>query len=270
MQPAAAATAALWAGLTGRSHGDEDAAGRPFVFLHGLTFDHRMWEPVLELLPTKHRAIAFDLPGHGGSPLPGKPGLAPVVEAVHQAVAEAGLDAPIVVGHSIGGPLAAIYAATHPAAAVVSIEAPIRIEPFAALLESLRPQLTGDRFDEVWAIFRQDMQPDAVPAPYRPLLSAGDRAAQDVFLSYQADLLDRPLDEVVRWRNGGMAELRRLGTPYVSLHSKPVSQAEQGELLERVPQAEVVVWPVGHHFPHLAHPARLAALLTGLAAATAA
>ena len=41
--------------------------GAPFVFLHGLTFDSRMWAPVLDALPSGHRAIAFDLPGHGGS-----------------------------------------------------------------------------------------------------------------------------------------------------------------------------------------------------------
>ena len=51
-----------WACLAGRPHGDEDAGGRSFVFLHGLTFDHRMWEPVLQALPESHRAIAFDLP----------------------------------------------------------------------------------------------------------------------------------------------------------------------------------------------------------------
>jgi hypothetical protein len=31
-----------WAGIAGRAHGDLLAPGRPFVFLHGLTFDRRM------------------------------------------------------------------------------------------------------------------------------------------------------------------------------------------------------------------------------------
>lgn len=255
--------------LTGLERGDKEATGRSFVFLHGLTFDHRMWEPVLELLPANHRALAFDLPGHGRSAALGEPGLAPVVEAIHAAVLDAGLDRPIVVGHSIGGPLASIYGSTYPAAAVVSIEAPIRVEPFAAMLESIRPRLTPEGFDEVWSLFQQDIQADAVPAPYRELLRAGDRASLEVFLSYQADLLERPLEDVVRWRDSSMAELTRLGTPYIALYSNPVDPEERDELVARIPQAEVVVWLVGHHFPHLAHPARFAALLTGLAAATA-
>lgn len=265
----APATAPTWAGLTGHEHGDEDAAGRSFVFLHGLTFDRRMWEPVLELLPGNHRAIAFDLPGHGDSPLLGEPGLGPVVEALHDAVLDAGLDQPIVVGHSVGGPLATIYAAAYPAAGVVSIDNPIRFEPFAAGLASMRSQLTGDRFDEAWAVFRQGMQIDAVPASRRELLAAGEHASQEVFLSYQADLLERPVDEVARWRESGIEQLRRQRVPYLTLHSNPVDEAERDWLVERLPQAEIVVWPVGHHFPHLAHPGRFAALITGLAAATA-
>jgi pimeloyl-ACP methyl ester carboxylesterase len=257
-----------WAGLTGRERGHRqgDGSDRPFVFLHGLTFDHRMWDPVLDLLPEGRRAIAFDLPGHGGSPLLGEAGLAPVVEAVHEAVLAAGLDEPIVVGHSIGGPLAAMYAATYPAAAVVSVDAPIRIEPFAGLLASIRPELTGDRFDEVWTIFQRDMKMEAVPAPHRELLRVGDHASQEVVLRYQADLLDGSLDDVIRQQESGMAELRQRGVPYISLHAKPVDQNERHWLLERIPQAEIVVWPVEHHFPHLAAPDRLVALVTGLAA----
>jgi pimeloyl-ACP methyl ester carboxylesterase len=226
----------------------------PIVFLHGLTFDRRMWDPVLDELPDGSRALALDLPGHGGSPLLAERGLEPVVGALHAAILDAGLDRPVVVGHSIGGPLA------------VSIDAPIRLEPFAALLHSIRPQLTGDGFDDVWAGFRQSMRIDQVPAAHRDLLRVGERASQEVVLSYQADLLERPLDEVVRWREAGLRRLREQGTPYVVLQARPVEEAERAWLLEHVPQVEIVVWPVGHHFPHLAEPARLAALVAGIAA----
>src|SRR4051794_29448756 len=89
-----------WAGLSGRASGE---AGCPIVLLHGLTFDHRMWEPALTALGGAQRAIAFDLPGHGASPPLPEAGLWPVVAAVHAAVRAAGLEAPLVVGHSIGG-----------------------------------------------------------------------------------------------------------------------------------------------------------------------
>ncbi len=225
--------------------------------------------PVLSALPKGRRAIAFDLPGHGGSPgLTTTAGLTPVVEAVHRAVIDADLDPPIMVGHSIGGPLASMYAANYPAAAVVSVEAPIRLEPFAELLRSIRPQLEGEAFPATWGILRDSWQMELLPAGPRELLHVADHASPDVVLSYQADLLGRPLDEVVRWRDQGLDRLRLARTPYLSLHSCPVDPAERAWLTERLPQAEIVVWPVQHHFPHLADPAGFAALVEHVAGET--
>jgi pimeloyl-ACP methyl ester carboxylesterase len=253
-----------WGGLAGREHGDPGGAAPGFVLLHGLTFDRRMWDPVLDALPVTRQALAFDLPGHGGSPGLDEPGLAVVVDALHEAVLEAELDAPIMVGHSIGGPLAAIYAATYPASGVVSIDAPIRFEQFAGLLRSLAPQLAGDGFDDVWAQLRAGLRIERVPARYRSLLDAREEPLQQVFLDYQWDLLERPLENVVRWRENGLSELGRSGVPYIALQTDEVDHATRAWLVQRVPQAEIHVWPVGHHFPHLEDPDRFAALLLRL------
>jgi pimeloyl-ACP methyl ester carboxylesterase len=262
-----------WAGLAGRAQGDERAPGAPFVFLHGLTFDSRMWGPVLDALPSDRRAIAFDLPGHGGSAAVPHHGLAGVVESVHQAVVDAGLEAPIVIGHAIGGQLATMYAAKHSAAAVVSVDAPVCLEQFAELLRLLRPQLAGDGFGEAWAIYQHSWHMELLPDADRTLLRAGDRPGDDALrqlvLSYQSEVLERPLEEVVRTRDEWLSQLRAAGTPYLTLHACPVDRADGAWLRERLPQAEILVWPVGHHFPHLAHPARFGALLAGLAAGQA-
>ena len=240
-----------------------------YVLIHGLTFDHRMWDPVIGALPAGRRVLAPDLPGHGRTPMLPEPGLAPVVDAVHEAVRAAGIERPIVVGHSIGGPVAAIYASTYPAAGVISVEAPIRLEPFAAMLAALRPQLEGPGFDQAWGMFQQSWRMDLVPAGRRELLRAGERGSQDVVLSYQADLLDRPLADVVRWRDEGLGRLAQAGIPYVSLHANPVEPADEAWLKTAVPQAEVIVWPVEHHFPHLADPDAFADLLERVAESAA-
>jgi pimeloyl-ACP methyl ester carboxylesterase len=242
--------------------GTEPAA---FVFLHGLTFDRRMWDPIMAALPSAHRAIALDLPGHGGSRPFAARGLDAVVDEVHAAVAAAGVDAPIVIGHSIGGPIASIYASAHPAAGVVSVEAPIRLEPFAAMLAAVAPQLTGPGFGQFWPQLEGSMRLDRVPAEHRDLLRGDAGSVQDLFVRYQADLLDRPLAKVVAWRDEGMAAIAAGGVPYLSLLVNEPPAADIAWLRERVPQAEVVVWPVGHHFPHLARPALFADLLGELA-----
>jgi pimeloyl-ACP methyl ester carboxylesterase len=250
-----------YAGLAATERPGTDPAAPAFVFLHGLTFDRRMWQPALAELPPAHRAIALDLPGHGGSPPFAARGLAAAVDAVHAAVDAAGLDAPIVVGHSIGGPVASVYASAHPTAGVVSIEAPIRLEPFAAILRAVAPQLGGPGFGEFWAQIDASMRVGLVPAPYRELLREDAGPMQDLFLRYQADLLERPIEEVLRWRDEGMAAVAASGVAYLVLLAGEPDPADVVWLQELVPQAEVVVWPVGHHFPHLARPALFANLL---------
>ena len=233
-----------WAGLSGRPHGDAGAAGRPIVLLHGLTFDHRMWGPVLDALPDDQQAIAFDLPGHGASCSLHARGLAAVAEAIHEAVEEAGLESPVVVGHSIGGPLAAIYASTYGASAVVSIEAPLRVEAFAEAIRTAGPSFSGDLFAETWSRFRESWQMKLLPSRDQALLRESERPSRELVLAYQADLLERPLAEVVAWRDAGLDVLRVTGTPFVALQANPVEPAERRWLEERLPQAEILVWPV--------------------------
>ncbi len=87
------------------------------VLLHGLTFDRRMWRPALgelALLDPGRRAIAVDLPGHGESPDATRYDLAATVEQVHEAVLDAGLVEPVLVGHSASAGVAAVYAAQFP------------------------------------------------------------------------------------------------------------------------------------------------------------
>ena len=56
---------------------------------------------------------------------------------------EAGLHAPVVVGHSYGGVLATTYAATHHVRGVVNVDQPLLVGAFAALLRQAEPTLRG-------------------------------------------------------------------------------------------------------------------------------
>ncbi len=254
-----------WADLAGRSHGDP-AARRSFVFLHGLTFDHLMWDPVLEALPAEHFSLALDLPGHGGSPALARHDLESVVDAIHEAIVDAALDAPIVVGHSIGAPIATIYALEHGAGGVVNVDAPVRVEPFAHLVRSLEPQLTGAGFEGTWAMFRESMQLERVPASRLALLRAGDRATQELVLGYWSDLRTGTVDELLQRVDAQARLAGSTGLPYLALYGRPLDAEDWAWLRERVPHAEALSWPVGHHFPHLADPGRFAELLTAFAA----
>ena len=39
----------------------------PIVLIHGMTFDHKSWNPQIEILKQNYRVIAYDIRGHGKS-----------------------------------------------------------------------------------------------------------------------------------------------------------------------------------------------------------
>src|SRR4051794_6971107 len=100
---------------------DIDGDGVPVVFLHGLTFDRRSWRPIVERLDGSVRSIAIDLPAHGDSPGVPAP-LEAVAAQVHELLTSLAVERPIVVGHSMSGGLAWIYAAAYPTRGVVFVD----------------------------------------------------------------------------------------------------------------------------------------------------
>ena len=84
--------------------------GAPIVFLHGFGADLNGWRPVHRLLPETQPALAIDLPGHGLSPLGEDASFEALVEAARAVLIEEGISAAHLVGHSLGGAVAAALA----------------------------------------------------------------------------------------------------------------------------------------------------------------
>jgi pimeloyl-ACP methyl ester carboxylesterase len=81
--------------------------GAPIVFLHGFGADLNGWRPVHRLLPVTRPALAIDLPGHGLTPLAEHASFEALVKAARAVLAEEGVSAAHLVGHSLGGAVAA-------------------------------------------------------------------------------------------------------------------------------------------------------------------
>lgn len=135
-----------FAGLAADLTGTDDSRP-PLVLLHGLSFDRTMWRPALaelERIDPGRRVLALDLPGHGESPDAPQRDPEQVMHAVHAAVTEAGLAAPVVVGHSLGAVLATFYAANFPCPAAVNVDQTLIVEPFLRVLHGWLAS-SGDR-----------------------------------------------------------------------------------------------------------------------------
>lgn len=105
--------------------------GGPGVMLiHGGGAHAGWWDHIAPLLDT-HRVIAPDLTGHGDSSWRPSYGLATWADEVMAIAAAEGLDRPVLVGHSMGGWVAAATAATHPASVggVIILDSPLNDEP---------------------------------------------------------------------------------------------------------------------------------------------
>lgn len=80
-----------------------DSNATPLIFLHGIGGAARAWRRELATFGNSFRAIAWDMPGYGGSAPLASVSIAALADALQQFIAQLGATRPILVGHSIGG-----------------------------------------------------------------------------------------------------------------------------------------------------------------------
>jgi pyruvate dehydrogenase E2 component (dihydrolipoamide acetyltransferase) len=84
--------------------------GAPVVFLHGFGADLNGWRPVHRLLPEARPALAIDLPGHGLTALGEDASFKALIEAARAVLDQEKIVAAHLIGHSLGGAVAAALA----------------------------------------------------------------------------------------------------------------------------------------------------------------
>lgn len=102
-------------------------SGRDVILLHGWTCDIEDWKQQLPLLRTRYRVVAVDLRGHGDSEVPEPGSYSPesyVDDVEHLIQNELKGRKAIIIGHSMGGQIAARLAKRRPdlVRAVVSVD----------------------------------------------------------------------------------------------------------------------------------------------------
>jgi len=254
-----------YAGLAADDTGGDDRP--PLVLLHGLTFDRRIWRPVLDrirALDPARRIVAFDLPGHGESPARPPHDFTRVMAALGAAFDAAHIDEPVLVGHSMSGGLASLFGAHHAVTAIVNVDQPPEIAPFAQLLGTLQEQLRGPQFDEVWRVFADSFHTELLADDVRAFVETNSAPSQSTVLSYWEPLLAQPVDALVDEVDRAIGAIADHRTPYVLVVGAPLPADLEARLRARVPQLRIEDWSPSGHFPHLAHADRFAALLVAV------
>lgn len=93
---------------------EKGTGARTLVFMHGVGADAQSWSPQLDHFAAHGcRAIAWNLPGYGGTPLLPELTFPAISTALLALLDELGVERADLVGHSYGGMVAQDFVATH-------------------------------------------------------------------------------------------------------------------------------------------------------------
>ncbi|MCW2990866.1 MAG: hypothetical protein JWM73_1460 [Solirubrobacterales bacterium] len=242
-----------------------DGAGRPLVLLHGLLDDSEGWARLATESPRP--CIAIDLPGFGGSDLPRMPRIGSYAADVAAGLRELGVEECTLVGHSLGGAVAAAVCSRTETVASLTLLAPAG---FGRVRLSEAVTLPGVIQLAERALPLALLNPLVCTAAYTTFVAHGSLPSKD--------LVDRLRRRA--WHSGpgvraaveaiahagrdprGFAHRRiEFDGPVAALwgeHDALVSRSHIRALRQALPQAHAEVWDgMGHH-PQRERPHQLA------------
>ncbi len=243
--------------------GDARAA---LVFLPGLTFDRTMWWPTLQSLRSVdpgRTTLALDMPGEGESVGTFR-GLETAIDQLHTAIAAAGIDVPVVVGHSGSAIAAMFYALKYPVRGIVNVDAVLDTADFSARLRALEPRLRNGGLAAIWEELFAGLHPERSGVAGEAMLRATSRPRLEVMLGYWAPVLATPPTAETELAHA-IAHLRAERTPYTLVLGEEPDAATRSWMAAHFPEAALVAIPNSGHFPHVAHPGAFARLLASIA-----
>jgi pimeloyl-ACP methyl ester carboxylesterase len=244
-----------------------EGSGPPLVLLHGLSADGRELDPIVERLAPNFTCVRPDLRGHGES------------EAAHTthdvfsmagdvaAVVEAtGVGPPLVVGHSLGGMVATVYAAGGaPVRGVVNVEQGLRMVDLAAVVRPLEDALRSPEFHDIFPSFIASLGLDRLPPELAERVRANSRAIPpEVVLDVWGPLFTATDEELTALVETDV--LANVRVPYLFLCGSDPGANYRDWLTALVPSATIEVWEGDAHWLHLVEPDRFAARVREFAA----
>jgi pimeloyl-ACP methyl ester carboxylesterase len=242
------------------------AEAPPVVLLHCYTCSINWWSRLEPLLTDRYRVVSVDLIGHGGSEKP-RDGYSAESQAdqVAAALRQVGASRALLVGQSLGGPIATAVAERHPALArgVVIMDSSPR-EGYADLPFTARLATLPVLGEAAWHLTPDSMIREGLSDAFAEGFDVPDQFVEDfremTFTSFEeADELDGYHDTSLPDR------LAETGLPVLAVYGAEdtivVPPEKAADEFREIPGARVVLLPGVGHTPQVEAPERSAALI---------
>lgn len=228
---------------------DTVGAGRDLVLVHGLTDASGTWGPITGALAETHRVTTLDLRGMGASEDADDYSSIGMVRDIEAVVGAAGITDPLVIGHSLGGVVVTVYAATAQVRGVINVDQPLQLSGFQEGLRQVEALLRDPQsFPAVIEAVFAGMNGELMNAELQADIASHVRRRQEVVLGVWDEVLSTPvaeLDDLIAQMTAGIA------APYLSLHFGHGAPDYTEWLHALIPHAIVEQWsPALGHYGH--------------------
>ncbi|MDB5592648.1 alpha/beta fold hydrolase [Enterovirga sp.] len=230
-----------------------DGSGPPLVLLHPIGLDLTCWDGVVPSLAARFTVLRLDLPGHGGSPLPGPDHtLADYAQDVAECLRDVVPGPAAVLGLSFGGMIAQTLAIHHPGLVAALIPCGCPSEFPAAARAAIAERGAAAERGGMAAVLDATMERWFTP---------GFMNAPEAARVRQVLLADDPRGWAIGWRaisrldtSGGLGAVTAPTCCIAGSADAAVPPDATRRIAGHIPQARFVELPGAPHMMHLEQP----------------
>jgi len=236
---------------------EQGAGDIAVVMLHGVGGAKEVWAPQIEAIGTAgYRAIAWDMPGYGGSPAIEPYDMAGLVRSLEALLDALAAHHAVLLGHSMGGMVAQeamIRSPQQVAGLILSATSPAFGKADGAwqqdfLRQRLGPLNAGRTMAEVAAA----LVPDMIGADAEP---AGVRLASEVMARVPPDTYRKALHAIVGFdRRAALPSIRVPTLAIAGERDRTAPPAVMEKMASRIPDAEYTLLTRCGHLANLERP----------------
>lgn len=236
-------------------HYETVGEGPDLVLVHGLTDSSGTWGVITPTLAETYRVTTLDLRGHGRSGDATTYASVAMAQDLEAVVTAAGIENPLLVGHSLGGIVITAYGASAPTRGIIDVDQSLHLSAFQAALLPVESMLRDpESFPTVINMVFDGMNGEGMTDTVKAHIAANRRQRQEVVLGvwdlvFSASIEE--LDRVIATIAGPVS------APFLALQYMATPPGYTEWLHALIPHAVVEPAVTGSgHYEHLLDPTR--------------